>query len=98
MSEKNEEIVESFNVDLVRKGQRKINLIWEITQAMIAVIVVICTMGAGTYVCVTGKIFEIPNILCVAFGTIVGFYFGRTNHVNVGGTGDKPHNPSYEGR
>jgi hypothetical protein len=30
---------------------------------------------------------DFPNIIAVAFGTVVGFYFGRTNHQRSGGVG-----------
>jgi hypothetical protein len=35
--------------------------------------------------------------MAMAFGTVVGFYFSRTNHAAIGGTGAKPEAP-YEGR
>jgi len=72
--------------DLHSASQRRINLIWESTQMIIALTVVISTMIAGVYLAVGGKPeTQIPTILSVAFGTVVGFYFGRTNHQYVGG-------------
>jgi hypothetical protein len=36
--------------------------------------------------------------MSVAFGTVVGFYFSRTNHAAIGGVGKKPHDGEYRGR
>jgi len=59
-------------------GQRRVNLIWEGTQASIAVAVTLATLyGALNHV-------ESPA-LSNAFFLVVGFYFGRTNHQRVGG-------------
>lgn len=80
--------------DLTTAGQRKVNLIWEYTQALIAVTVVVTTM-AKAFLLGNGE--AIPTIFSVAFGTIVGFYFARTNHQAIGGTGDKPEQ-EYKGR
>jgi len=85
----------TFQEDLTHAGQRQINLIWERTQAAIALGVVFITMLAG----VVGMFYtlQIPTLLAVAFGTVVGFYFSRTNHAAIGGTGTKAQGP-YEGR
>lgn len=82
--------------DLVVAGQRRINLIWERTQALIALVVVICTMAVSVYVTVVPTA-QIPTMLSVAFGLITGFYFGRTNHAGIGGLGSKP-TETYVGR
>lgn len=71
-------------------GQRKINLIWEVTQAIIAVVVTLFTMGMGAYIVISEKPDTvIPTIFSVAFGMITGFYFSRTNHEAQGGIGPK---------
>lgn len=85
----------TFQEDLTTAGQRKVNLIWEYTQAAIAVTVTIATMIAGMYSMV--KDAQIPTIIAVAFGTVTGFYFSRTNHAAIGGIGPKPEGP-YIGR
>jgi len=82
--------------DITLAGQRRVNLIWEYTQAFVAVAVVAATMGAGIYSMVYG-LEQIPTIISVAFGTIVGFYFSRTNHQAIGGVGQQPQQP-YIGR
>lgn len=99
----------TFQEDLTYAGQRRVNLIWEYTQAVVALMVVFSTMIAGIYSMVwptvaigTGTAqfqipVQIPTILSVAFGTVVGFYFSRTNHAAIGGVGGKP-SQAYEGR
>jgi hypothetical protein len=59
-------------------GQRRVNLIWEITQALIALAVTVATF-IMLYV---GKE---AAALTNAFFLVIGFYFGRTNHQRVGG-------------
>lgn len=80
--------------DIVTAGQRRINLIWEHTQAAIALMVCFCTMAAGMITVIATMFYgkadgQIPTILAVAFGTVIGFYFSRTNHTAVGGVGKK---------
>lgn len=69
--------------DLTVAGQRRINLLWESTQAVIAVFVTIaivfCTVRG-----IEGR--ELVD----AFFLIIGFYFSRTNHMAIGGIGSKP--------
>ena len=83
--------------DLTTAGQRRVNLIWEYTQAFIAICVVVSTMTSGVVIALSGKDIQVPTILSVAFGTVVGFYFSRTNHAAIGGVGKKPSQP-YQGR
>jgi hypothetical protein len=83
--------------DLTTAGQRKVNLIWEYTQALIALVVVSATMAAGLRASFTASETPLPTIMSVAFGTVVGFYFSRTNHAAIGSIGPKPNQP-YEGR
>lgn len=61
-------------------GQRHINLIWEITQAIIAGGVT----SAVVYAELTGRSSE---ILGNAFTLIIAIYFVRMNHTKVGGIG-----------
>jgi hypothetical protein len=81
--------------DITTAGQRKINLIWEWTQAIIAVCVTVFTMVCGV-VSMTQEM-PIPTIIAVAFGMVTGFYFSRTNHAAIGGVGLKP-SEEYKGR
>lgn len=59
-------------------GQRRINLIWELTQGVIALAVT----GAALMAALQGTSSE---LLGNAFFLVIGFYFGRTNHQRVGG-------------
>lgn len=80
----------TFQEDLTVAGQRRINLIWEITQAMIAVSI--------TFAIIYSSINTIDTVVLTnAFFLIIGFYFSRTNHAQIGGIGEKPHEP-YRGR
>ena len=61
-------------------AQRRINLIWEMTQAGIAILV----SGAAITAALKGQVSE---MLGNAFFLVIGFYFGRTNHQRTGGIG-----------
>jgi hypothetical protein len=76
--------------DLVTAGQRKINLLWECTQALIA-------MGVtASYIWTQMMDVDSPGLANACF-LIVGFYFSRTNHSAIGGIGPKPQD-EYKGR
>jgi hypothetical protein len=60
-------------------NQHRINLLWEITQALIA-LVVVC---ASVFLWVTTGLTSAQ--MSAAFFLIVGFYFGRTNHTRPNG-------------
>jgi len=76
--------------DLVVAGQRKVNIIWEFTQASIALGITFAVIYSG----VAGiENQELRN----AFFLVIGFYFSRTNHQAIGGIGDKPKG-KYQGR
>jgi len=76
--------------DLVTARQSRINLIWESTQATVAIAVTLAIVY-----CAINKI--VSQELTNAFFLIVGFYFSRTNHAAIGGIGYKPLQ-IYEGR
>lgn len=71
--------------DLTHAGQRRVNLIWEFTQGVIAV-----AITAATIYTAINKIES--DILSNAFFLIVSMYFVRTNHQLIGGVGAKPIN------
>lgn len=76
--------------DTTNEGQRRVNLIWELTQAGISVLITAAVVYCAIY--------GIPSDnLANAFFLIIGFYFSRTNHQAIGGTGTKPTSP-YIGR
>lgn len=77
-------------------GQRRVNLVWEYTQSLIAIFVTLATLGASVWLVArqgsdtnTAAFILLSN----AFFLVVGFYFGRTNHQRVGGV-----QPPYQGR
>lgn len=64
--------------DLVTAGQRRVNLIWEFTQATIAISI--------TWAIIYCSIKNLPkDVLTNAFFLIVSMYFVRTNHKLIGG-------------
>jgi hypothetical protein len=67
-------------------GQRQINRIWELTQALIALMVSCATLFVASSLALSG-IGEMAAFLLLsnAFFLVVGFYFGRTNHQRIGG-------------
>lgn len=76
--------------DITTAGQRRINLIWEFTQAGIAIMVTLALIYTAVNKIDSAEIRD-------AFFLIIGFYFSRTNHAAIGGVGSKPGQP-YEGR
>jgi hypothetical protein len=75
-------------------GQRRINLIWEMTQAVVALSVTTATLYNATKLSLRDHPGEAAFLLLSnAFFLVIGFYFGRTNHQRIGGIG-----PHEEGR
>lgn len=70
--------------DLKTRGQRRVNLIWEVTQAVIAIMVVGTTLSAALRSSDERSAFI---YLATTGGAVIGFYFGRTNHTKTGGVG-----------
>lgn len=69
--------------DVTKAGQRRINLIWESTQAVIAV-----SISWAVIYCAIKQIDA--TVLTNAFFLIVSIYFIRSNHDKIGGVGSKP--------
>lgn len=61
-------------------GQRRVNIIWEVTQAVIAISVTAAALTSALR-STSGE------LLSNAFFLVIGFYFGRTNHQRTGGVG-----------
>lgn len=89
----------TFQEDQTTSGQRRINLIWEFTQAAIAIIFVLANtiVGVAQGLSLVPASQGIPPLLSNALFLIVGFYFSRTNHAAIGGIGPKP-TDNYTGR
>ena len=77
--------------DLKTLGQRRINLLWERTQAIIAVIVTLGTLCIAGLLVVRGTEQATTAFLLLsnAFFMIVTAYFQRTNHTKTGGISGK---------
>lgn len=85
--------------DIVTSGQRRVNLIWEHTQAFIAVVVILTNMSAGLVFVVQGiDTSNYPSVLSSSLFLVIGFYFSRTNHAAIGGVGKQPAGQKYQGR
>lgn len=83
--------------DITKAGQRKVNMIWEYTQAIIALAVVLASLIAALVAAMKDK--EVSAFLSFVCGNVVGFYFSRTNHQSIGGIGHKPaESQEYLGR
>lgn len=71
--------------NIVSAGQRRVNLIWEFTQAIVAISI--------TWAVIYCSIKNVGSeVLTNAFFLIVSMYFVRTNHQLIGGVGAKPAN------
>lgn len=85
--------------DMTAAGQRRVNLIWEFTQAAIALCVTLANLVVAIYMAVAKlPACDYPTVLSSSFFLVIGFYFSRTNHAAIGGVGPKPMMQIYEGR
>lgn len=87
---------------LTTAGQRTINFIWEINQAIISILVVLAGLGISAFVIVRNTPLDNGIIAALLFvsnmaSLVIGFYFSRTNHAAIGGPGTQPVEP-YVGR
>lgn len=99
---------EETQQDKTTEGQRAINLLWEHTQAKIALVVVVITILANAAITLVLIIRQIDmtagqamgisflNMIC---GIVISFYFSRTNHSAIGSIGKKATDDQpYKGR
>lgn len=78
--------------DLRTAGQRRVNLIWEYSQASIALLIVFANIlwvfallvAAMMGIDIPDKVLTAAVLLSNAFFLVIGFYFGRTNHARIG--------------
>ena len=65
-------------------GQRRINLIWETTQALIAIIVTSATLFVAAKLALKAEGQTAAFLLLSnAFFLVIGFYFSRSNHNRI---------------
>jgi hypothetical protein len=74
---------------LAVERHQKINLIWEYTQAYMAVLVITTVLIATAYIAITtkddGKRTASLLFMTGLANLVAGFYFGRTNHTRPTG-------------
>lgn len=74
---------------LTTAGHRRINLIWEVTQAMVAGSVTIATLIVCAWTIIYGKSPDGAfQLLSNVFFLVVGTYFQRTNHTKSSDAAD----------
>lgn len=90
--------------DLTVAGQRRVNLIWEYTQALIAISVTeitvftVAVVGVGLVKVDQNGLIALMQLVGMTL-LILGFYFSRTNHQAIGGVGSKANEQQdYKGR
>jgi hypothetical protein len=72
--------------DLVTAGQRRINVIWETTQAFVAIAVTATTLYVAGWLATHTQGGESAFLLLSnAFFLVIGAYITRTNHTKIGG-------------
>lgn len=71
--------------DTVTAGQRRINLIWESTQALVAISVTVSTLYVAGSLALRGDNVGAFLLLSNVFFLVIGTYFSRTNHQKTGG-------------
>lgn len=79
---------EESETGLRTEGQRRINLIWEVTQSIVALSVTIATLFVAGKLALSESGYQSAFLLLSnVFFLVLGTYFNRTNHVRVGGVG-----------
>lgn len=76
--------------DLRTASQRRVNLIWEVTQSAIAIAVTLSVLYVSSQLIINSKPGETSReaaflLISNAFFLVVSVYIQRTNHRNVGG-------------
>lgn len=83
----------SVDAEMLRtEDQRRISGIWERTQQVIALSVVLTSLFVSAYLAIQPGGNSSYVFLASVANLVIGFYFGRTNHQRVGGAGP------FEGR
>ncbi len=66
------------------KSQRGLNMVWEYTQALIAIIVTVVTCLGVFIKVIYQQSSPFPAEWWTIQGLVIGFYFSRTNHARIG--------------
>lgn len=76
--------------DLVTAGQRRINILWELTQAIVAIMVTGFTLYVAATLAISGS-GDVAAFLLLsnAFFAVITAYLTRTNHTKTGGVQDE---------
>lgn len=87
-------VAQEEQTSLRSAGQRRINAIWEYTQAFIAGTTVSTVLYVAARLATVETDGHVPGQQVAAFvfltgvaNLVIGFYFGRTNHQRTGGVG-----------
>lgn len=79
---------EESETGLRTEGQRRINLIWEVTQSVVALSVTVATLFVSAKLALSEDGQQSAFLLLSnVFFLVLGTYFSRTNHVRIGGVG-----------
>ncbi len=71
--------------DELAANQRRVNLVWELSQATIALGVTFTTLYVAAVLAISDQGQTAAFLLLSnAFFLVIGFYFGRTNHARAG--------------
>lgn len=87
---------------IVTAGQRRVNILWEAVQGIIAIfttattVYVLAAMTLAKGDVTANQLIAVGQLVVMAT-LILSFYFSRTNHSAQGGVGKKPDDP-YRGR
>lgn len=82
----NEELnAKEHQTSLKTAGQRRVNLLWESTQALVALAVTGATLYISAVLALSDHGATAFVLLSNAFFVVIGFYFGRTNGTRTGG-------------
>lgn len=81
--------------DRTTQGQRDTSMMWERNQGWITKVVISGSVIVAGMLSIFGHLLgaaplQLPAAMFLfqSSGVVMGFYFGRTNHTKVGGTGD----------
>lgn len=66
-------------------SQRKVNLIWEVTQGAVSIVVTITACAVAIILIFRNEYTSAMQLISSMVFLVLSFYFARSNHTNVGG-------------